>query len=65
MCDAHRGLIAGLIRLGARMDRRALRMAVRDICWTVSAGVLEISFRLGRGCYATAVLREFMSGGDG
>ncbi len=65
MCDAHRGLIAGLIRLGARMDRRALRIAVRDICWTVSAGVLEISFRLGRGCYATAVLREFMSGGDG
>jgi len=48
--------------VGANMDhdRRALRLAVRDFDWEVSDGELIVGFRLPRGSFATAVLRELM-----
>jgi len=52
----------GLVRAGATMDRRALRLVVKDLDWLLSADTLEIGFQLGRGSYATVVLREVMSG---
>lgn len=39
-------------------SRRALRLAVRDLEWELDDHTLWLRFRLGRGGYATAVLRE-------
>lgn len=55
--DAHATLTAGLERL-ARAGRRALRLKVADFEWTAERGVLLLRFRLTRGGFATAVLRE-------
>ena len=46
--------------LESRMDqsRRALRLAVRDLQWELDAQTLWLDFRLTRGGFATAVLRE-------
>jgi tRNA pseudouridine13 synthase len=44
--------------VGLDQERRALRCAVRDLRAEVEAGTVTLSFRLGRGQYATAVLRE-------
>ncbi len=46
--------------LEAQMDqsRRALRLAVRDLQWELDAQTLWLDFRLTRGGFATAVLRE-------
>jgi tRNA pseudouridine13 synthase len=46
--------------LETRMDqsRRALRLAVRDLQWELEAQTLWLEFRLVRGGFATAVLRE-------
>jgi tRNA pseudouridine13 synthase len=43
-----------------RMDqeRRPLRLRVADLTWRVEGGVLELSFTLPAGAFATAVLRE-------
>lgn len=48
----------GLERYGLEQQRRPLRVAVRDLAWNEEDGVLELSFRLVRGAFATAVLRE-------
>lgn len=48
----------GLERHGLEQQRRPLRVAVRDLAWHEEGGVLELSFRLVRGAFATAVLRE-------
>jgi tRNA pseudouridine13 synthase len=40
------------------LSRRALRLAVRDFEWELDARTLRLQFRLCRGGYATAVLRE-------
>jgi tRNA pseudouridine13 synthase len=39
-------------------QRRSLRLAVRDLDWTRISGSMLIRFRLGRGGFATTVLRE-------
>ncbi|MGH8317668.1 MAG: tRNA pseudouridine(13) synthase TruD [Steroidobacteraceae bacterium] len=54
-------LVAGA---GMEQERRSLRLAVRDLRWrrdadTADAVILE--FRLSRGAYATAVLREIFT----
>ena len=51
----------GLERFGLEAERRALRMRVADLqwCWP-ERDCLEISFKLGRGSYATVVLRELV-----
>lgn len=57
--DAHRELVEGLERFGLEADRRPLRMRVRRLEWSFdSEDRLRLSFELGAGCYATAVLRE-------
>ncbi|MFN2309923.1 MAG: tRNA pseudouridine(13) synthase TruD [Gammaproteobacteria bacterium] len=54
-------LCAGLERAGLEQDRRALRVAVRDLHgdWTPD-GDLHIRFTLPAGSYATALLREII-----
>jgi tRNA pseudouridine13 synthase len=51
-------LAEGLERHGLTQERRSLRVAVRDLAWNEKSGTLELSFRLVRGAFATAVLRE-------
>ena len=43
---------------GLEQERRALRCAVRDLRVEADAGALTLSFSLGKGQFATAVLRE-------
>jgi tRNA pseudouridine13 synthase len=51
-------LAEGLVRLGVEQQRRVLRVAVRDLAWEEHEGAVVLSFRLTRGAFATAVLRE-------
>ena len=46
--------------LGLARERRALRVAVRDLSWREEEDGATISFRLPAGAYATAVLREIV-----
>ncbi|WP_428623477.1 tRNA pseudouridine(13) synthase TruD [Sedimenticola sp.] len=48
----------GLERFGLQMERRALRVAVSDLTWSFQGGEVALSFRLPKGCFATALLRE-------
>lgn len=43
---------------GLSQERRALRCAIRDLSVERDGNTLDLSFALGRGQYATAVLRE-------
>ncbi len=45
---------------GMEQERRALRLAVRDLRWQRDESGLLISFRLSRGGFATTVLREIV-----
>ena len=59
--DASRELstVTGLLaREGLAQERRALRCAIRELSVEREADTLTLSFSLGRGQYATAVLRE-------
>jgi tRNA pseudouridine13 synthase len=47
-----------VVRAGMDQERRSLRLAVRDLCWRREGDSVTVEFRLGRGAYATAVLRE-------
>jgi tRNA pseudouridine13 synthase len=54
----------GLERAGLEQDRRALRVAVRELHWAWEAdGRLSLEFTLPTGSYATALLRELVRGG--
>jgi tRNA pseudouridine13 synthase len=49
---------------GMEQERRSLRLAVRDLRWRRDADArdcVSLEFRLGRGAYATAVLREIFA----
>jgi tRNA pseudouridine13 synthase len=46
---------------GMEQERRSLRLAVRDLSWRREAGAIVLGFRLGRGAYATTVLREIFA----
>jgi len=52
----------GLERAGLEQERRALRLAVPDLAWTLDteAGTLTLEFTLLAGAYATTVLREIV-----
>ncbi len=54
------GVAALLQTAGLDQERRALRCAVRDLKMESEAGTVTLSFGLGRGQFATAVLREIM-----
>ena len=43
---------------GLTQERRALRCVIRDLSAERDASTLTLSFSLGRGQFATAVLRE-------
>lgn len=51
------------IDTGMAQERRPLRLAVVDLKWQWSDGdILQLDFSLGAGAYATAVLREIVTG---
>ena len=45
---------------GMDQERRATRLAVRDLEWHREPAAIVVSFRLARGCFATTVLREIV-----
>ncbi|MGH8179797.1 MAG: tRNA pseudouridine(13) synthase TruD [Steroidobacteraceae bacterium] len=49
---------AQVAQAGMEQERRSLRLAVRDLRWRREGDSVVVEFRLGRGAYATAVLRE-------
>jgi tRNA(Glu) U13 pseudouridine synthase TruD len=49
---------------GMRQERRSLRLAVHDLALSEEPGALLLAFRLGKGSYATAVLRELVAGNE-
>jgi tRNA pseudouridine13 synthase len=54
--------MAGLEKAAIDMARRRLRMNVAEIAWSwPEDDVLQLSFELAPGCYATAMLRELCS----
>lgn len=53
-------LTTGLERVGLEQERRALRMWVRNFAWTLEDSRLILTFRLGRGAFATAVIAELL-----
>lgn len=54
-------LADGLIQEGVALDRRALRVTVKDLEWRFdNRSVLKLSFSLPSGSYATALLREII-----
>ena len=52
------GSLPGFDAIGVEAGTRALRMRVADLRWEIGEGVLWLEFRLRKGSYATAVLRE-------
>ena len=54
-------LTQGLQRHGLLQERRPLRLQVLDLQSELNGDVLTLRFRLGRGSYATAVLRELVN----
>jgi len=56
----YREFALGLQQEGLRQERRALRLAVQNLQAGYEDGVLQLSFSLTRGAYATAVLRELV-----
>jgi tRNA pseudouridine13 synthase len=47
-------------RAGMEQERRALRLAVRDLDCTHEPDAVVLTFRLSRGSFATTVLRELI-----
>jgi tRNA pseudouridine13 synthase len=45
---------------GMRQERRSLRLAVRSLSYETGADEALLEFRLDRGAFATAVLRELL-----
>jgi tRNA pseudouridine13 synthase len=50
----------GLVRAGLAQERRALRMRVEGLVWTLSGADVRLRFQLPRGAFATAVLHELL-----
>jgi tRNA pseudouridine13 synthase len=50
----------GLAAQGLEQERRSLRLRVADLEWRVADDLLELSFSLPAGAFATAVLRELL-----
>ena len=55
------GCLPGIGELGVEPSSRPLRMRVQNLKWELEDDVLWLEFSLGRGSYATAVLREICS----
>ncbi len=50
--------LAALAKARVEPGTRSLRLRVGDFTWDISDDAVELSFRLGHGAFATAVLRE-------
>lgn len=55
-------LTDGLARAGLEQERRALRLRVQSLEYSLDDGDLTLRFRLGRGAFATSVLHEILTG---
>jgi tRNA pseudouridine13 synthase len=56
----HEVLAQGLSKAGLEYERRALRIRVDRLEWTIDGEVVHLRFRLRRGAFATAVLHELI-----
>lgn len=57
--EKHADIAEGLVRSGVALDRRPLRVNIKKLEWEfIGETVLELSFMLPAGSYATALLRE-------
>jgi tRNA pseudouridine13 synthase len=56
----HALLVDGLYRAGVEQQRRALRVCPMQLTWQLQGDLLQMSFRLRRGAFATAVLHELL-----
>jgi tRNA pseudouridine13 synthase len=56
----HAELAGGLGKVEVEPERRALRVRVDRLEWTIAADVVQLQFRLYRGAFATAVLHELL-----
>ncbi|MEL7449410.1 MAG: tRNA pseudouridine(13) synthase TruD [Pseudomonadota bacterium] len=61
LADREPELCRGLESAGLKAERRALRVIPGGLAWTLSDDVLEVSFSLPSGSYATSVLREVLA----
>ena len=52
------GCLPGISAIGVEPSSRSLRLRVQDLNWEIDGDALWLDFSLGRGSYATAVLRE-------
>jgi tRNA pseudouridine13 synthase len=58
---ARYGVLAqGLSKAGLEAERRALRIRVDRLEWTIESDVVQLRFRLFRGSFATAVMHELI-----
>lgn len=55
------GVLPGFEKIRVEAAYRPLRMRVSDLSWQLEKDMLWLEFRIGRGSYATAVLREVAS----
>lgn len=56
----YQSLADGLAKAGLEQERRALRIWVQNLRWTLEDSRLILQFRLHRGTFATAVLAELL-----
>jgi tRNA pseudouridine13 synthase len=61
VADRYSVLATGLTVAGLESERRALRMQVSALRWSVEDDAVKLQFRLPRGAYATVVLHELLS----
>ncbi|MBT8441141.1 MAG: tRNA pseudouridine(13) synthase TruD [Gammaproteobacteria bacterium] len=54
------GELPAISKLGVKVSHRPLRMRIDELRWELSEDTLLLEFRLGKGSYATAVLREIV-----
>ena len=54
------GILPAFQHIGVETSRRALRMRARGIEWELANDTIWLEFELGKGCFATAVLREII-----
>lgn len=55
------GTLPGIEEIRVEPSRRALRMRVTDLRWEFDMDVLWLEFSLGKGSFATAVMREMVN----
>lgn len=62
--SGHEDWLEALRRNRVKPASRSFRLGVSDLDWMTEDGLLQLTFSLGRGAFATAVLREIASIND-